>query len=159
MKRQKIDGFSEEITAKRIKKMKDWLPAGNWRAFKMLRINYTYLNRVWKNTLNAHTVKETYVKPFGMVTLSSILSHKKCYNTFNVLPEQVKSEVNFTEQTFNKTFVSLDVSREGSKGYAEFNVKDQKVMQNLITYISLIVLKMNYIKCYIRRGIREMGQN
>ena len=56
-----------------------------------------------------------------MVTLSSILSHKKCCNTFNVLPEQVKSEVNFTEQTFNKTFVSLNVSREGSKGYAEFN--------------------------------------
>ena len=24
MKRQKINGFSEEITAKRIKKMKDW---------------------------------------------------------------------------------------------------------------------------------------
>ena len=54
-------------------------------------------------------------------TMSSLLSHKKCYNTFNVLPEQVKSELNFTEETFNKEFVSLDVSREGSKGYAEFN--------------------------------------
>ena len=44
MKSQKFDGFSEEINAKQIKKMKDWPPAGNWRAFKMLRINYTYLN-------------------------------------------------------------------------------------------------------------------
>ena len=46
MKRQKINGFSEEITAKQIKKMKDWAPAGNWRTFKMLRMNYTFLNRV-----------------------------------------------------------------------------------------------------------------
>ena len=34
MKRQKIDGFSEERTAKQIKKMKDWATAGNWRASK-----------------------------------------------------------------------------------------------------------------------------
>ena len=46
MKRQKIDGFSEELTAKQIKKMKDLAPAGNWRAFKMLTMSYTYLNRV-----------------------------------------------------------------------------------------------------------------
>ena len=53
--------------------------------------------------------------------MSSILSHKKCYNTFNVSPEQVESELNFTEETFDKEFVSLGVSHEGSKGYAEFN--------------------------------------
>ena len=53
----------------------------------MLTISYTYLNRVWKNTQNGRTVKETYVTPFGVVkTISSILSHKKCYNTFNMLP-------------------------------------------------------------------------
>ena len=122
MKHQKIGDFPEEITAKQIKKMKDWPPAGNWRAFKMLRINYTYLNQVWKNTQNSRTVKETYVAPFGMVkTLSIALSHKKCYDTFNVLTEQVKSELNFMEETFNKEFVSLDVLHEGSKGYAEFN--------------------------------------
>ena len=68
-------------------------------------------------------------------TMSSLLSHKKCYNTFNVLPEQVKSELNFTEETSNKAFVSLDVSHEGSKSYAEFN-----------TYIALIVLQINYRK-------------
>ena len=38
-----------------------------------------------------------------------------------MLPEQVKSELNFTEETFNKEFVSLDISHDGSKGYAEFN--------------------------------------
>ena len=38
-----------------------------------------------------------------------------------MLPEQVKSELNFTEETFNKEFVSLDISHEGSKGYAELN--------------------------------------
>ena len=38
-----------------------------------------------------------------------------------MLPEQVKSELNFMEETFNKEFVSLDVLHEGSKGYAEFN--------------------------------------
>ena len=75
--------------------------------------------------------------PFGMVkTISSISSHENCYNPFNVLPEQVKSELNFTKETFNKEFVSLDVSYEGSKGYTEFN------------YICCtIVLKMNYRKC------------
>ena len=71
MKQQKINGFSE-INAKQIKKMKDWFPAGNWRTFKMLRINYTYLNRVWKNTQNGYTVKETYVTPFGMVYKNSV---------------------------------------------------------------------------------------
>ena len=76
-----------------------------------------YLNRVWKNTQNVHTVKETYVTPFDMVkTMSSALSREKCYNTFNVLPKQVKSELNFTDETFNKEFVSLDVSHEGPKG-------------------------------------------
>ena len=87
----------------------------------MLRMNYTFLNRVWKNKQNGRTVKETCT-PFGMVkTMSSILSHKKCYNTFNVSPEQVKSELNFTEETFDKEFVSLGVSHEGSKSYAELN--------------------------------------
>ena len=61
MKRQKIDGFSEEITAERIKKMKDWPPTGNWRAFKMLRINYTYLSRVWKNKQNGRNVKDMHL--------------------------------------------------------------------------------------------------
>ena len=46
MKLKKIDGFSEELAAKQIKKMKDLAPAGNWRAFKMVRMSYTYLNRV-----------------------------------------------------------------------------------------------------------------
>ena len=60
--------------------------------------------------------------PFGMVkTISSISSNENCYNPFNVLPEQVKSELNFTNKTFNKEFVSLDVSYEGSKSYTEFN--------------------------------------
>ena len=46
MKRQKIYGSSEELAAKQIKKMKDLAPVGNWRAFKMVRMSYTYLNRV-----------------------------------------------------------------------------------------------------------------
>lgn len=83
----------------------------------MLIINYAYSNRVWKNTQNVRTVKETSVTPFDMVkTMSSVLSRKKCYNTVNVLPKQVKSELNFTDETFNKEFVWLDVSDEGSKG-------------------------------------------
>ena len=77
MKHQKTDGFSEEITAKRIKKMNNCPPARNWRAFKMLRINYTYLNRVWKNTQNGCTVKKTYVMPFGMVKTMLVFYHIK----------------------------------------------------------------------------------
>lgn len=40
MKLQKNDGVSEEKSAKRIKKTKYWAPAGNWRAFKMLRLEF-----------------------------------------------------------------------------------------------------------------------
>ena len=55
---------------------------------------------------------------FVMVkAMSSILSHKKCYDTFNMLPEQVNSEFRFTEKTFNKDFVSLDISYEGSNSF------------------------------------------
>ena len=55
---------------------------------------------------------------FVMVkAMSSILSHEKCDNTFNVLPEQVNSEFSFTEKTFNKEFISLDISYEGSKSF------------------------------------------
>ena len=69
----------------------------------MLRTNYTYLNRIWKNTQDDHTVRGTYVAPFGMVkTISSVLSHKKCYDTLNVSLEQIKPEINFADETFNQ---------------------------------------------------------
>ena len=47
--------------------------------------------------------------------------HIKYYNTFNVLPEQVKTELNFTEKSINEEFVSLEISHEVSKGYENFN--------------------------------------
>ena len=90
--------------------MKDWARAGNWSLQ-----NYTYLNQIWK-TQNSHTAKETNITPFGMVkTISNIFSHKRCYNIFNVLLKYVKSELNFTEETFNKDFISLDILHKGSK--------------------------------------------
>ena len=128
----------------------------------MLRINYTYLNRVWITLQNGRTVKETYVMPFGMVKImSSILSHKKCYNTFDVLPEQVKSELNFTEETLSKEFVSLDVSHKGSKGYVKATLnsscftktlrdtKYNKIQNLLITILSFHVHERNIVKFYV----------
>ena len=87
----------------------------------MLRTNYTYLNRTWKNTQDGPTVRGTYVAPFGMVkTLSSVLSHKNCYNTLNVWPEQMKPEINFTDETFNKVcFIGCFAWR--IKGLPELN--------------------------------------
>ena len=70
---------------------------------KMPRTNYTYLNRIWKNTQDDPTVRGTYVAAFDMVnTISSVLSHKKCYNTLNVSLEQIRPEINFTDETFNQ---------------------------------------------------------
>ena len=54
--------------------------------------------------------------PFFIPILS-----KKHYNTFNMLPEQVQIELNFTEKSFNEEFVSLDISHEVLKCYGDFN--------------------------------------
>lgn len=49
MKRRKIDDFSEEKTSKQVNNMTKKTRGGNWRAHKMLRLNYTHLIRIWKN--------------------------------------------------------------------------------------------------------------
>ena len=64
---------------------------------------------------------ETYVALIGMVKQCLIFHHiKYCYK-FNVLPEQVKTELNFTEKFFNEEFVSLETSYEVSKHHGNFN--------------------------------------
>ena len=121
-KRQSIDGFTPETTPTRITKMKDWEPAGKWRAFGIVRVPYTYLNRVWSR--GGYESTEVYLCPMGMLeAISKRLSNKKCYNTFNVLPEQVKLELDLSENNFkeHKGDILLTVQHEGSKGYGTFD--------------------------------------
>ena len=49
------------------------------------------------------------------------LFHKKYYDKFNVLPEQVKTELNFTKKSLNKEFTSLEIWHVRPKGYGDFN--------------------------------------
>ena len=50
-----------------------------------------------------------------------IFYYIKYYNTFNVLPEQVKIELNFTENSFNEELVLLETSHQVPKSYGDFN--------------------------------------
>ena len=61
------------------------------------------------------------VHPPTSLLLKASNTSKKHYNTFNMLPEQVQIELNFTEKSFNEEFVSLDISHEVLKCYGDFN--------------------------------------
>ena len=47
-KRQCIDGFSPQTTPIRINKLREWAFYGKWRDFDVVRVQYTYLRRVWE---------------------------------------------------------------------------------------------------------------
>ena len=98
-KRQCIDGFSPQTTPIRIKKLREWAPSGKWRDFDMVRVQYTYLRRVWE--CQDKTATEVYLSPMGMIKgLSAKLIHKKCYNSLLVLPDGVRENLGLTVDNF-----------------------------------------------------------
>ena len=121
-KRQSIDSFMPETTPTRIKKMREWEPAGRWMAFGVVRVSCTYLNHVW--SCGEYKSTKVYLYPMGMLqAVSKRLCNKKCNNTFNILPEQVKGELDLTENNFKeyKDVISLTVDHEGTKSYGTFD--------------------------------------
>ena len=141
--RQSIDGFSGSETPKRIREMEMWAPSVMWRAFSNIRINYTHIHREWSweiaESSEKKSTEEIYISPWGMVnTLSSILSHPRCYNSVNVLPEKVKEDLGITVDNFNKTLIAIKVANEGLKGYSDFDFiycKDckRKILPDLLS--------------------------
>ena len=88
----------------------------------MIKVNYTYINRIWINTGNKLTSSAKYIIPFGMVnTMKTLLAHRKCLNDFRVIPEKVKEDMKPNKpENFNKTLINVTAEQDVAKGVKEF---------------------------------------
>lgn len=118
-KRSSLTGFSKDETPNRIKNMEKYKPAGDWRKTTQIKINYTYITKKW--IYNDLQCEEEYIIPFGMLkTMERLFSHKKCYQSFNVLPEFVKNELNISSENYDKNNMNLIISHKGNRGMKSF---------------------------------------
>ena len=114
-------GFdNKRETLKKIEDMKKNPPAGNWRKFTKIKVNYTYLEKDWSYAYR--NFRETFLIPPGMLkTLERLYSNKKTYHSCSVLPESVKQELGLSEEEYKKEKMKLTVSHKGNKGLKTFD--------------------------------------
>ena len=119
-KRNNLVGFDKEETPKRIENMRKHPPAGNWREFTNIKLNFTYLVKDW--SYDNKKCREWFLIPFGMIkALEKLYSNKKTYHSYQVLPENVKHEFGLTAEGYEKERMKLVVSHQGNKGIQSFN--------------------------------------
>ena len=100
--------------------MKKNPPAGNWRKFTKIKVNYTYLEKDWSYA--CRNFRETFLIPPGMLkTLERLYSNKKTYHSCSVLPESVKQELGLSEEEYKKEKMKLTVSHKGNKGLKTYD--------------------------------------
>ena len=106
----------------------------------MIKVNYTYINRIWINTGNKLTSSVKYIILFGLVnTMKTLLTHRKCLNDFRVIPEKVKEDMKPNKpENFNKTLINITAEQDVAKGVQEFtyiycSICQEKELPSLIT--------------------------
>ena len=125
-KRNSLFGFNKDTIKSRIDAMSRLPPQGNWRQFGELKIEITVLEQSWRYTPegdeNMKEYKVSMLCPWGMIhTMTKKQSSKKCYSSFNVLPEAVRSALGVTKETYNKEKMKVEVSNRGNLGLKSFN--------------------------------------
>ena len=100
--------------------MKKHPPAGNWREFTKIKVNYTSLLKDW--SYDDRNFRETFLIPFGMLkALERLYSNKKTYHLCPVLPESVKQELGLSGEVHKKEKMKLTVSHKGNKALKTFD--------------------------------------
>jgi len=90
------------INEDKITGCKEHPPSGKWRKFTKIKVAYTYVTKKW--TYDEKIYSEKFLVPFGMMkTLMGLWSSSKCYHIFNVLPSNVKQNLNIDDGDYNLT--------------------------------------------------------
>ena len=118
-----FDGVGGKLTEKRLKTLKKNPPHGDWRRWKVMKIKYTLITRVWnyRDDLHNYEVTQRHFAPWGMVQhLQQLLKADVCCN-FQALPVEVKEGMPSLQQAFyNPKAMTVSCSNDGDLGYSRF---------------------------------------
>ena len=109
-------------------------PSGKWRKFSQIKVSYTYVTKTW--TYEDEIYSEKFLVPFGMMkTLMDLWKSPKCYHSFNVLPSNVKQNLDIENADYKSDKMKLELSHEGNKGVKEFTYVFCNVCQTQVNGI------------------------
>ena len=106
-------------------------PSGDWRGSSTIKINCTYIKRMWINTENKLASTEKYIILLGMVnTMKILLTYIRCLNDFRLIPEKLKEDMKLNKpESLNKTLINVTAEQEGAKRVEEFRYTHVSVCQ------------------------------
>ena len=108
-----------KLTDDKTKWYKDLSPAGKWRHFTKIKINYTSVTKKWKYDINEISYSEhiSYLVTFGiMKSLLELWQSWQCYRSYNILSINIQENLNISANNYQVKKMRLHLSHEGDKG-------------------------------------------
>ena len=95
--------------------MEKYKLSGDWRKITQIKINNTYITKNWSYNNDLLWKKEFFI-PFGMLqTLEKLFSHSKCYQSYKVLRDNVRRELNITSKKYDKNKMKFMITHKENK--------------------------------------------
>lgn len=118
-----FDGVGGRCTESKLKKIAQIKGVGDWKAWKVISLNYTYVGRRWtyrKQDGTVESCEERSISPYGMKEFQKKVLNTTVICNHENIPGEVRAMLKYTKECFQKDNIKFDVFDDGDLGYDMF---------------------------------------